>query len=65
VASHTLDRTLALGETIDATEADAYFAMPVQPQQARLNLMIAAAPTARFGNVVATDSSSLHDESSA
>jgi hypothetical protein len=31
VASHTLDRTLALGKTIDATKADADFAMHVQP----------------------------------
>ena len=62
MTSHPFDRPFALGESIDTTEAHAYFLVLTQPKQARGNRPIAAAPTAgwRWLDEVATDGSLVH-----
>src|SRR4051794_37818574 len=59
MTGHPLDRPLAFGEPIDATEADPDLLMFCEPQQARRHRPIATAPAAGLGEVSA-DSGLVH-----
>src|SRR4051794_14736534 len=60
MTGHPLDRPLAFREPLDATEADRDFLTFFQPQQARRDSSIAAAPATGLPGEVAADGSLVH-----
>jgi hypothetical protein len=65
VASHALDRALALRKAFDATEAHAHLRAAVQSQKAGAHQPITTAPTTRLRLDEVTSNSSLgHHEPS-
>jgi hypothetical protein len=60
VTNHPLDSALAPGQLLHAPEADPHLAVRLESKQARLHGPIAAAPTPRLVDEVASDGGSLH-----